>query len=138
MYAAALLCLAVGITDGDTLKVRCGEAPQQIIRLAEIDAPEAKQPWGQRSKQALASLCFQQQAQVWPVSTDRYGRLVARVECAGVDVANSLVSAGLAWVFDRYAAKASPLYGLQDAARQARLGLRADPAPVPPWQWRRD
>jgi endonuclease YncB( thermonuclease family) len=40
MIEAALLCLVVGISDGDTLKVRCPDQPQMVIRLAEIDAPE--------------------------------------------------------------------------------------------------
>ena len=43
---ATLLCLVVGISDGDTLSARCptqdAEHPyQQVkVRLAEIDAPE--------------------------------------------------------------------------------------------------
>jgi endonuclease YncB( thermonuclease family) len=41
----------------------------------------------------------------------------------------------MAWVFDRYV-KDRSLYPLQDAARSGRLGLWADAAPVPPWQWR--
>jgi endonuclease YncB( thermonuclease family) len=40
-----LLCLVVGITDGDTIKVRCGEEPQAVVRLAEIDAAEKEQAW---------------------------------------------------------------------------------------------
>jgi len=42
----------------------------------------------------------------------------------------------MAWVYDRYATDKT-LYPLQDAARQARNGLWADPAPVRPWEWRR-
>lgn len=41
--ASLVLCLVVGISDGDTLKAKCGEpgAHQQVtIRLAEVDAPE--------------------------------------------------------------------------------------------------
>ena len=45
MPAALLLCLVVGITDGDTIKARCDDV-QVNIRLAEIDAPEKAQPWG--------------------------------------------------------------------------------------------
>lgn len=54
-------CLVVGITDGDTLKARCGVAgsyEQRIFRLAAIDAPEKGQAFGQRSRQSLAGLCF--------------------------------------------------------------------------------
>ena len=47
----------VSITDGDTLKILVGT--QQVkIRLAEIDTPERKQPWGTRAKQALSNKVF--------------------------------------------------------------------------------
>lgn len=53
------------------------------VRLAEIDAPEKAQPFGQRRRQALGALCFKRQATVSVQTKDRYGRSVARVECAG-------------------------------------------------------
>ena len=43
----------IAITDGDTLKILV-DSKQLKIRLAEIDAPEKGQPWGHRSKDALA------------------------------------------------------------------------------------
>jgi len=57
MLLAALTCLIVGVSDGDTLTARCPtqdvQRPyQQVrIRLAEIDAPESGQPFGKRSKE---------------------------------------------------------------------------------------
>jgi endonuclease YncB( thermonuclease family) len=133
----ALLCLVVAISDGDTLKVRCPNEPQRSVRIASIDAPERRQPWGERSRQALASLCFRQTARIEPQAADRWGRTVAAVECQSQDVAAAQVQAGMAWVFPRYAPKGSPLYGYQDAARAARVGLWADLGPVAPWEWRR-
>ena len=65
-------------------------------------APEKGQPWGNRSRQHLAALCFGKPAIVSPRVTDRYGRTVARVECDGVDVSAEQVRVGKAWVFDRY------------------------------------
>lgn len=138
MTVALLLCLVVGISDGDTLTARCGEAEgaQTVtVRLAEIDAPEKAQPFGQRSRQALAALCFKRQARVSVQTKDRYGRSVARVECDGVDASAEQVRAGMAWVFDRYV-KDRSLYALQDEARAAGRGLWADVAPVAPWEWR--
>ena len=55
--AALLLCVIVGITDGDTLTARC-EAQTIKVRLAEVDAPEHHQPFGTRSREHLAALCF--------------------------------------------------------------------------------
>jgi transposase len=71
-------------------------------RLAEIDAPEASQAFGQRSRQHLAGICAEQLATIKPQTTDRYGRTVARVECRGTDANAEQVRAGMAWAFTRY------------------------------------
>ena len=134
--ASAQFCTVVAVADGDTVKVRCEQGEQITIRLAGIDAPEKKQAFGQRSKQALSDLCHQVPAVITPRSKDRYGRTVADVECHGMDAGAELVKAGMAWVFDRYAAGYGHLYQLQDAARAAHIGLWSDPAPQPPWEWR--
>lgn len=136
---AAALCLVVAISDGDTLKARCGEpgAYQQVtVRLAEIDAPEKGQPYGQRSKQALSALCFGVSATIKPQTQDRYGRTVARVECNGQDASAEMVRHGMAWFFVRYG-KDAAIKSLEDAARTARAGLWADRYSVPPWEWRK-
>ena len=76
--------LVVSAQDGDTLTILVGK--QQVeVRLAEIDAPELRQAFGQRSKQSLADLCFQESAKVEQTARDRYGRSVGKVECAGKD-----------------------------------------------------
>ena len=67
MLAATLLCLVIGISDGRTLTARCGESDayeQVTVRLQGIDAPERKQPFGERARQALAELTFQKEQAV--------------------------------------------------------------------------
>ncbi|MDR0576957.1 MAG: thermonuclease family protein [Candidatus Accumulibacter sp.] len=95
--AAILFCLVVAVADGDTLTARCGQPGQyrQVkVRLAEIDAPERKQPHGQRSRQALADLCFGVQAEIRAQGTDRYGQtLTACVICNGRDASIEQVRA---------------------------------------------
>ncbi len=137
MIYVAILCAVVAITDGDTIKVRCGDGEQTTVRLGGIDAPEKKQPFGQRSKQALSDICYRQQATITPKAKDRYGRTVADVDCNGKDAGAAQVRSGMAWVYDRYAKGYEALYRLQDAARTAHAGLWSDPAPQPPWEWRR-
>ena len=138
-----LICLVVAITDGDTIKARCGEPGtyQEVkVRLAEIDSPESRQPFGQRSKQHLSDLCFDKLATIQPQSTDRYGRTVARVTCAGVDANAEQVRAGMAWSYTQYAR--DPIFPqLEQQARTGRVGLWVDlgtgAEPVAPWEWRK-
>jgi endonuclease YncB( thermonuclease family) len=143
--ATALACLVVGIADGDTMSVRCDPtagAPAETIkvRLAEVDAPEHHQPFGTRSRESLAAMCFKQRAEVRPIAAggglDKYGRTVAHVACDGRDAGIGQLRAGMAWVFDKYVIDRS-LYRLQDEARAAHRGLWADAQPVAPWEWRR-
>lgn len=139
MFEVALLCLVVGVTDGDTVKARCGEpGTYQVVnvRIGAIDAPEKAQAFGSRSRQHLVALCHLTQATIRQTDTDRYGRTVADVECRGQDVATEQVKAGMAWVYDRYATGYEWMYRFQDEAKTVRRGLWADSAPVPPWEWR--
>ncbi len=131
-----LMCLVVGIADGDTLTVLCNNHEQVKIRLAEIDAPEKKQPFGNRSKQSLASMCFQKQAEIKPQTKDQYGRTVAQVICDGADANVEQVKRGMAWVYDKYV-KDRSLYAIQDKARASKIGLWADDKPVKPWVYRK-
>ena len=134
-------CLVVGISDGDTLTARCGSTgsyEQVKVRLAAIDAPESRQPCGQRSKQALSSLCYMEQARISPRDVDRYGRTVADVRCRGEDAGRRQVAGGWAWVYEQYATRDDgALFKVQYTARAQHLGLWADREPQAPWEWRK-
>ena len=117
----------VGVADGDTLTVLDAGQQQIKVRLADIDAPEKAQPYGQRSKQALSGLCYGREAIV---------AHTGRVRCGGVDANAEQIKRGMAWVYDRYATD-KRLYPMQAEAQADRRGLWADAAPVPPWEWRK-
>ncbi|ABR91598.1 Hypothetical protein mma_2221 [Janthinobacterium sp. Marseille] len=125
----------IGIADGDTLTLLVDQKPVKI-RLADIDAPEKKQPFGQRSKQSLSKLCWEKEADYVVQAIDKYKRKVATVYCDGVNVNKSQVRLGMAWVYPKYN-KDPYLPSLQKAAKLTGLGLWADVAPVPPWEWRK-
>lgn len=71
---------------------------QHKIRLSDIDAPERKQPFSTRAKQALSELAFGKQARVVKVTVERYGRIVGRIYVGELDVNRELVARGFAWV----------------------------------------
>ncbi len=135
MIASALFCLAVAITDGDTIKVLCDKQVLKV-RLAEIDAPERKQPYGTKAKQALAEMCFKRPAQLDIQGIDKYGRNIAIVYCDGKNANREMVRTGMAWMYDRYATQRD-WYADQKSAQTQRLGLWRDPSPTPPWEWRK-
>jgi micrococcal nuclease len=106
------------------------------VRLAEIDAPEKRQPFGDRSKVNLSMLCFGAWATIRPETRDKYGRTVARVECRGRDANAEQVRAGMAWAYTAHQRDQS-FPQLQETARVQRLGLWGDRDPVAPWDWRK-
>lgn len=141
LLTVCLPCLAgthevIGISDGDTLTLLVDKAPLRI-RLASIDSPERSQAFGQRSKQSLSEICWNRRATYQVQEIDRYGRTVASVSCGGVDVSRAQVMRGMAWTYVKYN-KDSSLPALEEVARKGKVGLWADPTPVPPWEYRRN
>ena len=126
----------VKIADGDTLTLLTPSNQQVKIRLAGIDTPERKQPFGKRAKQALAKLAFQKQVLVEVEAKDRYGRTIGVVFVDGLNVNAELVKQGMAWVYRKYTDD-KRLYTLESEAKQAKRGLWLDENPIPPWEWRR-
>jgi endonuclease YncB( thermonuclease family) len=131
----------VAVADGDTVTVMDVDQNKHKIRLAGIDAPESRQPYGQRSRQSLSDLVSGQWVQVVYDKADRYGRLVGKVQVAGRDANLEQLRRGLAWHYKKYEGE----QGQQDRqayaaaeqqAQSARLGLWRDPGPQAPWDYR--
>jgi len=127
------------LSDGDSFVVRTQDGRRVSVRLSAVDAPEKSQPYGDAARRSLRDLIDNQTLTVVPIKTDPYGRTVARVFVAGVDVGLEQVKAGMAWHYKRYESEQSPRdrreYGQAEAkARAQRSGLWADDDPVPPWR----
>jgi len=145
----------VGITDGDTITVLDAEKRQHKIRLAAIDAPERGQPGGQRSKESLSGLVYEQSVRVEWHKRDRFDRIVGKVWVASpdstyrgqpdcpltLDAGLAQITMGRAWWFRKYADEQSPedraryLFAEKEA-RSKKVGLWRDGTAVPPWEWR--
>ena len=127
----------VGVYDGDTLTVLTADQRKVRIRVADIDAPERKQPFGDRSKRMLSDLAFGRHAEVAVDDVDRYHRPVGRVRVGGTNVNAARVRQGGAWVFTRYNRDPS-LVVVEAEAQAAGRGLwrLPDGERIPPWEWR--
>jgi endonuclease YncB( thermonuclease family) len=77
--AAEIQGRVVGVHDGDTFTLLQAGNQQTKIRLAEVDSPESKLPYGNKAKQELSGLIFGKTVTVAIQDTDRYGRTVGRV-----------------------------------------------------------
>ncbi len=134
--SAEISGVILSVKDGDTVTFSRG-ADVIRVRLLDIDAPEAMQSFGSESAVSLRELCLFKQVILRSKGKDRFGRVLAQVSCSGVDANAEQVRRGMAWVFEKYAHRDSPLFGIQAVARAESRGLWADPAPVAPWIWRR-
>lgn len=130
-----MLWLVVGVSDGDTIKLRCGTENEEKIRLLQLDAPEKKQAFGTKAKQALSDRIFGKQVNLERGNTDRYGRTLGRITLDGSDINLEMVSSGYAWRFRKYLTDESCL-AIEADAQVHRRGLWADASPVPPWEFR--
>lgn len=92
----------MGVADGDTVTVLDADKVQHKIRLSGIDAPEKKQPFGQRSKESLSDLVFNKNVMVDTNKKDRYGREVGKVLVNGMDANLEQVTRGFAWHYKAY------------------------------------
>lgn len=133
-----MVCTVSHVHDGDTLRADCpGQKKTTRVRIRQIDAPELDQKYGIASRDFLRNLCPKNEAvKLYVTSKDQYGRLLADAECNGQDVGITMVGAGAAWVYERYADDPA-LVAAQNRARQSRSGLWRHNDAVAPWQFRR-
>jgi len=133
-----VLMLVVSIVDGDTIKVLDAQNEQHKVRLASIDAPERKQPYGLKSKQLLARLIGNREVNLDCPKKDRYERLICTVKLNERDINHEMVRLGGAWVYSKYY-KGTGYYRAQDDAKTAKRGLWgvSEYQAVAPWQWRK-
>jgi endonuclease YncB( thermonuclease family) len=143
-FALAALALAVmagagearshvRVIDGDTMRIA-----DVSYRLFGIDAPEIEQTcngWraGIEAEHYLTQLITGKHVQCEMLTTDRYGRTVARCRADGTDLGAAMVRAGMAWAFIRYSAE---YVGQEAHARFEKLGVHGAGCEAA-WDYRR-
>ena len=136
LFAEELLT-EIKVTDGDTVR---GKYANELIkiRLAEIDAPELKQPFGVESKNCLKKLIRQSNGKVFFKfrEKDRYKRYVGWIYSENLDINLEMIKRGCAWVYDRYAER-KVLFKYQNLAKKNKLGLWKNANAIKPSDWRR-
>ena len=133
----------VGVSDGDTLTLLDAEHVPHKIRVAGIDAPEKRQPFGDRSKTNLSALAYNRTAEADCRKIDRYRRNVCVVFIGGKDIGLEQIRGGMAWWYQQYAREQTRQERIdyehaEFVATRNRYGLWNSKSPTPPWEWRHD
>jgi len=134
-HAEKFTAQVIYVMDGDTVLL-LRDNMRIKVRLAEIDAPEIAQAFGEKSRQSLAKLVLNKQVHVDSRAEDVYGRLVARIKVGELNVNNEQVKRGMAWEYSR-SSNRNVLLALQNDAKKAKRGLWAQIDPMPPREWRK-
>jgi len=133
--------VALEAYDGDTLTMLAIQQQQEKkfkIRFFGIDAPEADQTYGTKSRDALRKKVVGRKIRAEVISVDRYGRCVAKVYCDGEYINLNMVSTGNAWYYPDYAEHEYDLEKAEKTARSSRIGLWQEHSPQQPWMYRKE
>ncbi|MBR5675128.1 MAG: thermonuclease family protein [Neisseriaceae bacterium] len=129
-------CIAVKISDGDTFTCAKGYGNNIQVRLADIDAPESGQAYGNQARKALNKLIYKQMVTLKKTKQDKYGRTIATVYSGSTNVNLAMIEQGYAWCYERYSNNLNYAAAMQQA-KQQRRGLWADKGQiVKPEDWR--
>jgi endonuclease YncB( thermonuclease family) len=127
----------VRVSDGDSFTLLNENNEQIRVRLHGIDAPETRQPFSEKSREALANMIAGQMVFLDVQNTDRFGRTIAKVSTNSIaDVGLELLKTGLAWHYAHFDNTRAYMQA-EENARRMRLGLWADDNPINPYDFRR-
>jgi endonuclease YncB( thermonuclease family) len=88
--------LVVHVYDGDTYRI-IRDGKLQVIRLANVDAPELNQYYGTTVRHAVSNLVLGKVVEIYPAKKDLYGRTIARMIVDGKSLDSLLIAKGWAW-----------------------------------------
>lgn len=126
----------VAIADGDTLSVS-HDGTTRKLRLCGIDSPEKAQTFGQQAKNFTSDMALGQQVHVTVVGKDRFGRSISEVSLAdGRNLNDLILEQGMGWWYEKYCPADQRRRSMESGARERRVGLWRDKAPVAPWTYR--
>lgn len=117
-----LIGKVIKVSDGDTVTILTEDKTQQKIRLNDIDAPEKKQAFGNKSKDNLAKYIAGKTVTVQYQKKDKYKRILGTIYYNNTDINLQQVKDGYAWVYKKYSNNQT-YYKAERTARDKRVGL---------------
>jgi micrococcal nuclease len=107
-----------------------------ILRLAEVDCPEKKQPFGTKAKQFTSDAVYLKTVTYLVTDKDRYGHSVAKIYFENKYLSAEIIKKGMGWQYKKYSTS-KELAQFEQQARSKKIGLWMDPNPVYPSEWRK-
>ena len=136
LFSLELIGKVVKVSDGDTVTILTSDKTQHKIRLNDIDAPEKKQAFGNKSKDNLAKYIAGKTVTVEYQKKDKYKRVLGTIYYNNTDINLQQVKDGYAWVYKKYSNNQT-YYKAEKVARDKRIGLWIDKNPLEPWEFRK-
>ena len=119
---------------GDSFYITTAEQKKELVRLAGIDAPDSRQPFGSEATTWLSRFKGKN-VRVEYFERDKHGRLVGDVYIGDRWMNYEMVLAGYAW-HDHRTNVDRRLSGAQEYAKEQKRGLWASPNATSPWDFR--
>lgn len=126
----------IKVSDGDTIILLTDDKVSHKIRLNDIDAPEKKQAFGNKSRDNLASYIAGELVTVKYKSKDKYGRVLGTIYFEDLDINLQQIKNGYAWVYKQYS-KNQTYYQEEQKAKELKKGLWIEKEPIAPWEFRK-
>ena len=136
LFSLELIGKVVKVSDGDTVTILTSDKTQHKIRLNDIDAPEKKQAFGNKSKDNLAKYIAGKTVTVQYQKKDKYKRVLGTIYYNNTDINLQQVKDGYAWVYKKYSNNQT-YHKAEKLARDKRVGLWIDKNPLEPWEFRK-
>ena len=136
LFSLELIGKVVKVSDGDTVTILTSNKTQHKIRLNDIDAPEKKQAFGNKSKDNLAKYIAGRTVTVEYQKKDKYKRILGTIYYNNRDINLQQVKDGYAWVYKQYSNKQNYIKAEREA-RSSKKGLWRDNNPTEPWEYRK-
>lgn len=128
------------VYDGDTVGVEGKDKKIHPIRLRGVDAPENGQEHASEAMKHLSEMIDGKVVTLIVNDRDSQNRYIGNVYRDGQDVGLKQIEAGMAWHFKKFSysqtSEDRKRYAQAETkARNERLGLWKDNAPIPPWEF---
>jgi micrococcal nuclease len=125
----------VAVERADRIQVMKDVAKIETVRLYGIHSPGAPQPFGETARRYMLNRVLGKIVRVDSLIVDPFNRIIAWVYLDGECLNEELLRQGMTWWYRKYVPFETGLAALEEEARKAKVGLWANPSPIPPWEF---